>query len=261
MKKILISLIAILMIYLFFVKNPVETDMEISLVDSNITMGDLVLVNREFAIQKDPLYLTEIPTKLHENVQVNSRFLVQQQMVEPLKQMFTAANTDGVSHFIINSAYRSGKLQQQMFDKHGAEFALPRGHSEHQTGLSIDIGSTQGKMDNTLEGKWLEENAARFGFVLRYPANKVDITQIGYEPWHFRYVGLPHSLIMQDEQIVLEEYIELLQRKKLIEKTVNNTNYIVQYTKNEDIAYIPETAHYTISGDNIGGFIITSIVP
>ena len=261
MKKILLSLIAVLIIYLFFVKKPVETDMEISLAEATVTMGDLVLVNRELALQADPTNLTDIPTNLNANVQVNDRFLVQQQMIKPLQQMFEAANIDGVSHFIINSAYRSGKLQQQMFDKHGAEFALPSGHSEHQTGLSIDIGSTQGTMDNTLEGKWLEENAARFGFVLRYPANKINITQIGYEPWHFRYVGLPHSLIMQDEQLVLEEYIELLQRKKLIEKTVNNTNYIVQYTKNEDVAYIPETAHYTISGDNIGGFIITSIVP
>ena len=79
----------------------------------------------------------------------------------------------------------------------GSDYALPAGYSEHNLGLSLDIGSTQKKMEKAPEGKWIEENVWKHGFVLRYPKNKSNITGIQYEPWHIRYVGLPHSAIMQ----------------------------------------------------------------
>ena len=63
-------------------------------------------------------------------------------------------------------------------------------------------------MDNTPEGEWLANNAHKFGFILRYPADKVHITGIRYEPWHFRYVGLPHSELMYKQNLALEEYLQ-----------------------------------------------------
>ena len=260
MKKYIFILLLVGVGYFFFIKTPIETDMQISLADTSVVHGDLVLVNREVALQADPVNLVEIPQDLSSNVQVQDRYLIQKQMLKPLQQLFEAAQNDGVEHFILNSAYRSGKLQQQLFDEHGASLALPRGHSEHQTGLSIDIGSVYGTMDNANEGRWLETKAAQYGFILRYPPDKVDITDINYEPWHFRYVGLPHSVIMKDKNMVLEEYLAFLKQKKLYKTMVHDTSYVIQYSKSADTTRIPETSHYTISGDNMNGFIITSIV-
>ncbi|MCV5111774.1 D-alanyl-D-alanine carboxypeptidase family protein, partial [Escherichia coli] len=80
--------------------------------------------------------------------------------------------------------------------------------------------STQKKMEKAPEGKWIEENVWKHGFVLRYPKNKSNITGIQYEPWHIRYVGLPHSAIMQKKNFTLEEYLEFLKEEKEISTEV-----------------------------------------
>lgn len=244
----------------FYVKQPITTDMDISLAESSVVDGNLLLVNRDIALQADPTNLVEIPQDLSPNVTVEERFLVQQPMLKALTILFDAARDEGLQHFIINSAYRSGNLQSELFEKYGSDYALPSGHSEHQTGLSIDIGSTQGTMDSVAEGKWLENNAAQYGFILRYPADKVDITGIDYEPWHFRYVGLPHSIIMQDKNFVLEEYLAYIKKEKVFKAKVHGVHYVIQYSENEPTTSIPKSEQFTISGDNMDGFIITSIV-
>lgn len=170
--------------------------------------GDLLLINKQYPIQSIPNNLAIIPAHLSTNVIINEEFLLQEHTIEPLQRMFESAAQDGVHHFIINSAYRSSETQQQLFEKYGAEYALPAGYSEHESGLALDIGSTQGTMDNTPEGEWLAQNAHKFGFILRYPPDKVNITGISYEPWHFRYVGLPHSELMYNQNLALEEYLQ-----------------------------------------------------
>lgn len=85
----------------------------------------------------------------------------------------------------------------------GADYALPAGHSEHNLGLALDVGSTQMKMDKAPEGEWIEENSWKYGFILRYPLDKTDVTGIQYEPWHIRYVGLPHSAIIREMNLDL----------------------------------------------------------
>ena len=174
--------------------------------------------------------------------------------------MFTAAENDGILHFTINRAYRSGILQQQLYEENGADYALPPGYSEHQTGLSLDIGSIQGSMNRVIEGKWLAKNAAKFGFILRYPENKTNITGIAFEPWHFRYVGLPHSIMMAKKGFVFEEYLNYLRDKKEYKMKMNDVTYYVQYVEQQPFAKIPETQSFKLSGDNIKGFIITSII-
>ncbi len=96
----------------------------------------------------------------------------------------------------------------------GSNYALPAGYSEHNLGLSLDVGSTQKKMEKAPEGKWIEENVWKHGFVLRYPKNKSNITGIQYEPWHIRYVGLPHSAIMQKGENYIRGILRLLEREK-----------------------------------------------
>jgi len=209
MKKlfVLICIAAVVIIYVKRDEIPSLQRSTFTQADYTVT-GDLQLINEQHPIQLTPSNLVAIPASLSSNVIINEEFYLQEHTIEPLHQMFEAAAQDGVQHFIINSAYRSSDAQQQLFEKHGAEHALPAGYSEHESGLALDIGSTQGTMDNTTEGEWLARNAHKFGFILRYPDDKVHITGIQYEPWHFRFVGLPHSELMYNQNLALEEYLQ-----------------------------------------------------
>lgn len=81
------------------------------------------------------------------------------------------------------------------------------GMSEHQTGLAVDINSQSGE-DSSVLYRWLQDYSCNYGFVLRYPEDKIEITGISYEPWHYRYVGIDAAKVMKDKDICLEEYVE-----------------------------------------------------
>ena len=93
------------------------------------------------------------------------------------------------------------------------KYSAPPGASEHETGFAIDILSENySKLDsgfeNTKEFKWLKENCYKYGFIIRYPKQKTNITKYSYEPWHYRYVGVSHATKIMNENICLEEYLE-----------------------------------------------------
>lgn len=148
-----------------------------------------------------------------------------------MKEMIEDAKADGVD-LLVCSAYRSIEKQTQLFnnqvdlfmsqgmtrEKAEAEtatmIAVP-GTSEHHTGLAADIVTpTHQTLDpqfaDTKAGQWLLEHAVEYGFVLRYPEEKQDITNIIYESWHYRYVGKEHAEIMKEKNLCLEEYLETL---------------------------------------------------
>lgn len=136
---------------------------------------------------------------------------------------------------------------------------MPAGHSEHNIGLALDVGSTETSMYEASEAEWMKENSWKHGFILRYSKNKVDVTGIEYEPWHMRYVGLPHSTIMKEKNFVLEEYLDYLKEKKKISAEVDGKKYTVSYypfSKNMTVN-IPEKHNYKISGNNMDGVIVT----
>lgn len=88
---------------------------------------------------------------------------------------------------------------------------MPAGYSEHQTGLALDILSSSNlnmdaSQENTKENQWMKEHCYEYGFILRYPKDKENITQISYEPWHFRYVGKEAAKYMKENQLTLEEF-------------------------------------------------------
>ena len=251
LKKLILLIIIVALIYQFGTKDPPH---EVNITDNEQSSDTLLLINRDTPILQEPTNLIQIPANLADNVKIDSKFWIQAQLLKPLQQLFEAAQTDEIHHFQINSAYRSSTLQQQLYEKNGADLALPAGYSEHQSGLAIDIGSTQGKMDDTDEGNWLAQHASEYGFVLRYPENKVDITGISFEPWHFRYVGLPHSLIMQQDDLVLEEYLDILKQQKKIKKSINGNIYRIQFVEQLD----PNVDYYDVSATNAGGYIITT---
>lgn len=93
-------------------------------------------------------------------------------------------------------------------------------------------------MDRAPEGKWIEKNAWKYGFILRYPSDKTDVTGIQYEPWHIRYVGLPHSTIMQKMNLALEEYLDYLKKEESISVSIEGGNircHIIPFFKTRQL--------------------------
>lgn len=116
-----------------------------------------------------------------------------------------------------SSDYRTYDFQKECYDSivngYSKEYAdsisARPGHSEHQTGYTIDCNSIDNTFADTAEGKWLAKNCWKYGFILRYPADKVDITGYAYESWHIRYVGVEHAKEIMEQGICLEEYLDI----------------------------------------------------
>lgn len=162
---------------------------------------------------------------------VQGNYMMDSRAADITRQMIADAKADGV-HIQICSAYRNIQKQKSLYynkiEKYknegnsseeaeclaSKEVAVP-GTSEHHTGLAIDIiARTYQTLDEHIENtdvfKWMDKNAHKYGFIMRYPKNKQDITKIIYEPWHYRYVGTEHASIMKKENLCFEEYIDLL---------------------------------------------------
>ena len=182
---------------------------------------NLMLVNKEHKIPADFIpNLTD----------VGNGFKFDENAAQYLTAMLTDANKDGINLFIISS-YRSTERQSQNFNNNVNKlkalglseqdaynettkyFAEP-GFSEHSIGLAVDLNSLEPSFENTKEFNWLQNNAATYGFILRYPKNKEDVTKIAYEPWHYRYVGKKHALIITSKHLTLEEYLQNINNNK-----------------------------------------------
>ncbi|WP_440116114.1 M15 family metallopeptidase [Paenibacillus sp. QZ-Y1] len=231
---------------------------------NQVHKGNLLLVNSEYpvhpeGIQTDIVNLAEQHELARGYGLLDQNILLSRLVGEKFQKMIEAAGEDDVRYFLISSGYRDFEKQQQLYEEMGSDYALPAGYSEHNLGLSIDVGSTLTTMSEAPEGAWLEKNAWKYGFILRYPKDKVNITGIQFEPWHFRYVGLPHSAVMYNNDLVLEEYLELLQHKKGISAEVGDMHYDVRYydASKDKTINIPEHDRYEISGDNMKGVIVT----
>jgi D-alanyl-D-alanine carboxypeptidase len=179
-----------------------------------------VLVNKQNKLPdsytpKDLVY-TKIPFIVPEK---SERIEMRQEAADAIEKLFQGAEEQGI-HLLGVSAYRSHLSQIALFNSYvkrdGYEkartySALP-GTSEHETGLSIDVTEGDGKCSAsacfgfTKEAKWLQENAAEYGFIIRYPKGKEAITGYTYEPWHLRYVGKVMAKSIVDRGITLEEY-------------------------------------------------------
>ena len=139
---------------------------------------------------------------------------VNKEAKKALESMQADAKALGLNLSLI-SGYRSYKTQENLYNKYvkkdGEEeantYSAKPGHSEHQTGLAIDIGSVDRSFANTNEAKWIEENAHLYGFIVRYPKGKTDITGYIYEPWHVRYLGKENAKKVWMSGLTLEEYL------------------------------------------------------
>jgi len=240
--------------------------LSIRITKDQVYKGDLLLINTDYPVPPEAevpeaVNLSRHPELVDGFVLLDDSIRLSRDLTKKISMMMKDAQKDGVSNFIMNSGYRDEKEQNELYEKMGPDGAMPAGYSEHHLGLAVDIGSTQGKMEYAAEGKWMKDNAWKYGFILRYPEDKTAITGVQYEPWHFRYVGLPHSAIMYEKNFVLEEYLDYLKERKSVTTTFNNQVYEIYYysvSESEDATiHVPANHRYERSGNNIDGVIVT----
>lgn len=236
----------------------------IEVAESQVYRGNLILVNKDYplhpeGIKSDLVNLSEHRELLRGYELLDHHIRLSQSVAQEFLQMVGAAGKDKVHHLQINSGYRDNAEQSRLYKEMGSALAMPAGASEHNSGLALDIGSALTEMEHAPEGKWLQKNAWKYGFILRYPKDKSAITGIQYEPWHFRYVGLPHSAIMQKKDLTLEQYLEYIKEQKTVRFTLDGGAYEVSYypVSSHTTVEVPVHRHYELSGDNMDGVIVT----
>lgn len=182
--------------------------------DIDITSWEYVLVNSDSMI--DASFAPEL-TALENGHYFDSR------AVAALQEFIAAARAEGLSVYL-TSSYRAYGTQEYLFNnklaQYGGDYAAAArivavpGSSEHQTGLAADIVDKYYQYMNesladTELSKWMYENCAQYGFILRFPEDKQDITKIMFEPWHFRYVGVEAATYIMENGLCLEEFVAL----------------------------------------------------
>lgn len=209
--------------------------------DEQIVFEEEIKEEEEEAVDQqyvlDPLILVNKSNPLPEEFEVELKLMYDkvnraaEEAYQPLNDMLAAGRAEGLN-FEICSSYRDVEVQKRLFaedvevlmaqgytyEEAYAEVekeTMPPGHSEHSTGLAFDIVALSYQMldagqENTLETKWLHKHCAEYGFILRYPRGKEEITDISYESWHYRYVGVEAATYIMENEICLEEYLELL---------------------------------------------------
>ena len=148
--------------------------------------------------------------------------------IEYLNKMMKDMGKSGIANVWVQSEYRSIERQKELYDnsvtkyinqgktqeeaeKLTEEYINKPGSSEHNLGLAVDFNYVDNKFEDLKAFSWLQENAENYGFILRYPKNKEEITKIEYESWHWRFVGEEHAKKMNELNMCLEEYVEYLQ--------------------------------------------------
>jgi D-alanyl-D-alanine carboxypeptidase len=204
-------------------------DKEAAILAKDLQNWNLVLVNTKSPLPEGYKIETEAIASAYAR---DKGMSYDKRAVEYLNQMCAAAEKDGITLLAISS-YRPHERQQVLFDrelnevkaenpgiseedakkKAATEVAYP-GTSEHELGLAVDLNSVEQTFEHTKQFTWLSQYANDYGFVLRYPKDKEEITGIIYEPWHYRYVGVEHAKKMTALDMCLEEYIDYLKENK-----------------------------------------------
>ncbi len=182
----------------------------------------LALVTKETTLKSNysPGDLRQIPSHMNPSYEMYLR----SEALEHLEKLYQAAEEDGVT-LSIRSAYRSYETQKWTFQdyasRHGEEeanrFSARPGQSEHQLGTTVDFGGTaydwSPEFANTEQGRWLAENAYKYGFAMSYPEGKEHITGYIFEPWHYRYIGVDEAVAWKESGKTLREYLEIKPQK------------------------------------------------
>ena len=259
--------------------------------NADVHNGPLVLVNNYNAFEGTEsdlvsLYEVKMNRESHSFSVSDSELKVKPEMADALISMlddFYEATYD--DNILVISGYRTKEKQQELYDMYETaendeeseegegeekqQRAAKAGYSEHQTGYGVDFELYDGTdYDGTGVYSWIDEHCAEYGLILRYPDGKTDITEIMFEPWHYRYVGEPHATYIMQNKICLEEYIDLLkgytfEGEHLLLKDAKGNSYEIYYypadagQSNTLVPLPADAAEYTILGNNVDGFIVT----
>lgn len=252
--------------------------------NAQVHAGDLILVNNNYGYTENNTdeitsvysYKTEhdVSSYYVSGSEIGLRQKPLEALTEMLDDFYVATGHDDI---IILSGYRTNAQQQELYDNDLAETGLDTservarpGYSEHETGYALDVSIYQDgyvlDYDGTGDYEWINQNCAKYGYILRYTEEKTDVTGFQAEPWHYRYVGQPHATYMMENDLCLEEYILLL-TSYTSENHLKITNwdgeiyevYYVPADTSADSTYVmvPPDQEYTISGNNLDGFIVT----
>ncbi len=195
--------------------------------------------------------------------------------MEALNDLMDAFAAQGGSKTVmVISGYRTSDFQQHLFDQsverngkeHADRYVAQPGGSEHHTGYAIDFqiyhagDGTCYEYDGTGEYAWINSHCQDYGFIVRYDQAKADLTGIYYEPWHFRYLGVPHATKVVELGLCLEEYIDHLKdftfEGEHLKIQCAQGDYEAWYCEGTQ-AWLPQEGEYTVSGNNVDGFIVT----
>lgn len=240
----------------------------------------LMLINREHTLAADwqPEDLVDIASLAPSTKSV---MLLRDRVANAYLDMYAAYHAEKGLSMRTVSGYRSYGTQKSLFNsrvagrqnagqsresavRNTALYTAYPGASEHQSGMALDLSTGGGLSNNfreTEQGRWLLSRCWDFGFILRYTSDKTPVTGIAYEPWHYRYVGLPHAWIIRDNGWALEEYMHALhtlaEGEALEYPDLANEDmlYRVYYTKDTAQEFVDIV---NISGDNCGGYVITT---
>jgi len=273
----------------------------IGMTESSISIGSLVLVDslHKFDKAESELDLVLVNEAKTVPFQMRSDYVTKlcRSVMEPLNKMMQAYIDEvGENTVYIYIGYRDEAAQQKTLDDFtamlGREAALRRvalpGHSEHHTGLAMDLGALVDGVHHTFDyresnhhapTRWFAQNSYRFGFVLSFPEDRAEEGGSIYEPWHYRYVGYPHSHIMFENNWSLSEYLTQIRQytqKSPLKAEYGSNSYTIFFTTDREIRFSlaeleveypdyinnPESFQdfmkpVSISGNNIDGFIVT----
>lgn len=249
--------------------------------NSNKNIGSLILVNNAnpYTVAVDKTSMTSFGGYIGWNTYYTVRDF---DILLRNKEGAAEALKDMIIALVDDNAETLGKTntEHQLFISEAYNALTNESNtSEHHTGLAFNLKvlkpGENGKRENVAlresEISWLKAHCAEYGFIFRYDASKADITGVLDEPGHFRYVGIPHATYMTEHGLCLEEYLELLRAKYTYDKTplefkAGEQDYLVYYvaadtTEGATFTSIPvppaSEGTYTISGDNMNGFIVT----
>ena len=248
--------------------------------EEQLHKGNLILVSKDYAYDFDAnsdMDLVRIVDAQSFSYPVEKEeYQLSAKLIPQLDAMIRDCNEAmGTDYTSVSSAYRSKEYQQGVWDEYeelyGENYvksyvAVP-GFSEHHTGLALDLGiiysdGSPGTFSESENAEWMAKNSYRYGFVRRYAEDKVEITGISNEAWHFRYVGQPHAAYMYEKNLCLEEYLEYLREHTSPENplvyTAGPQTYSVFFTPEKEI--VEPEGNYTVSGDNARGYVVTGVV-
>jgi len=202
---------------IFVLTSLTSTSQNTDVVLADTNKGIFVLVNKMHKLQKNfvPANLVKIAEQYGDSTK-----LINKDVYQAFIKMYDSAKLENISLWI-TSAYRTSDYQNWLYNNSVKKSGITEtnrniakpGFSEHQTGLAIDIVAARGcKFDGfekTKQCEWLLTHAYKYGFILRYPKNKENITGYMYEPWHYRYVGIDTAKMIIEKNLTFDEYYEL----------------------------------------------------